>query len=86
MMNYFDNTATPGAPYVIGSLIVCLAIATTYRIPTEAEYFAYLENLESDDDQREGLLSEMRREEEERAKLQATAMKLTSAPMRFAKA
>ena len=43
LMNVFETTAMPGFPYIIGAAIIVLAIGMTYRIPSEEEYFQYIE-------------------------------------------
>ena len=43
LMNMFEDTVVPGAPYLCGSIITALALAVSFRIPDEDEYAAYLD-------------------------------------------
>uniref|UniRef100_A0A7S2SCZ5 Major facilitator superfamily (MFS) profile domain-containing protein n=1 Tax=Rhizochromulina marina TaxID=1034831 RepID=A0A7S2SCZ5_9STRA len=66
LMNVFEDTALPGAPYLIGGFITLLAVAVTFRIPSEEEYFHYTEvHREDGEAERKGLLDPESEEEDD---------------------
>lgn len=58
LMHLFEDSAMPGAPYIIAAGVVCLAVGVTFRIPSEEEYAVYQALMrESEEEERAGLLA-----------------------------
>jgi len=70
LMNVFEDSRFPGFPYLVGSLITCLALATSARIPSEDEYADYVDAKRAEVEgagemERKGLLCEQQEQQQQ---------------------